>query len=200
MKQRFSFGTAHNGSVAFEFALIAPVFFFFVMFIIEVSLINFSAVTIENAVATATRSAKVGVPFDVQEEQIRQAIRDNAYGLIRPERLFVATTLDNRAPPTDAEEISPEKCLSGATFTGRYCPCNPGEFFADKGPPGCNADAAINLGTQGAIVRYAVSYRWDVLTPFIPLSRFYGNEGIQIENAEEGVIVIFSGGAVRNEI
>lgn len=193
----------NNGGTIIEFALVFPMFLLILFFIIEMALINMSAVAMENAVIEASRDAKVGVPVDVQQEIIKQSILDNAHGLISPERLFVTSTVDpTAAPPTNASDVGPERCVSpDGVWTGAFCPCptGGGNGFMDSNLNGiCDGNRALNLGTDGAVVRYAAVYHWRILTPLIPISSFF-NAGKMKLGDEDGVVVLFSGSAVRNE-
>lgn len=192
---------------AIEFAIVFPVFLFVVFFIMELSLICFSAITIENAVAESTRLAKVSLTNGTTlDDTVRQAIRDRSYGLINPARLSIVSTVDpNAALPTNFNDIAGEDCVDDVTqlIIGK-CPCAAGDILIDSNgngscdAPGAATGASLNTGNPGDIVRYTVAYRWRVLTPLVPISNMVSSGGISLTDAN-GDLLLVSGGAVRNE-
>jgi hypothetical protein len=194
-----------TAATAIEFAIVFPVFIYIIFFLIELSLICFSAITIENAVAEATRLAKVGATTGIPRDQyIRNEVRRRSYGLINPERLAITATTEANAPRPDYKSVlTDDFCVDEVTLirTG-FCPCPPGSRFFDNNedglctPPGNSSP--MDIGGPGDIVRYTVTYRWRVLTPILPLSTMLSRGGMAFGDAS-GDVLLVSGGAVRNE-
>lgn len=192
---------------AIEFAIVFPVFLFVVFFIMELSLICFSAITIENAVAESTRLAKVSLTSGASlNDTIRNEIQNRSYGLINPARLtIVSTVAPNASLPADYNDIAGEDCVDDVTqlIIGK-CPCASGDILIDSNgngtcdAPGAVGGSSLDTGRPGDIVRYTVTYRWRVLTPLVPISRLIAGGGISLTDAN-GDLLLVSGGAVRNE-
>lgn len=196
-----------RATAAIEFAIVFPLFIYMVFFLMELCLICFSAITIENAVAEATRTGKIGstVAGVSRDDYIRQQVRDRSYGLINPDRLAItSTTQANAAVPNYGSVTADDFCVNSTTLLkAGFCPCAAGTIFLDNNSNGvCDAPgggSSVDAGQPGDIVRYTVTYRWRVITPIIPVSRLLTSAGIGMGDAN-GDILLVSGGAVRNEL
>lgn len=199
-------GADVTAATAIEFAIILPVFLYIIFFLIELCLICFSAITIENAVSEATRLGKVGATQVgiSRDDFIRNEVRRRSFGLIQADRLAItATTASNATIPNYNSVIAEDFCIDDVTLlkTGP-CPCVGTTRYFDNNsdgictPPG-NA-STMNLGNAGDVVRYTVTYRWRVLTPVLPLSTLLNGGGLALGDAN-GDVMLVSGGAVRNE-
>lgn len=193
-----------RGAAAIEFFIVFPIFLFVTFFLMELCLIGFSSITIENAMAEATRLGKVGATASglSREDFIRQQVRVRSYGLVMPDRLAIgATTARNAALPNHNTITTDDFCVDDFQPVGN-CPCAPGTTFIDNNgdgvcsPPG--GGATLDLGGPGDVVRYTATYRWRVLTPILPLSELITNAGLALTDAN-GDLMIISGGAIRNE-
>jgi hypothetical protein len=192
-----------RGVAAIEFAIVFPVFIFIIFFLMEICLIGFTAITIENSVSETTRLGKIGdtVAGLSREQFIRQQIRDRSYGLVNPGRLAITSTVvANAALPNVNSVVADDYCVDGTGNPAGFCPC-PGVFFDNNANGLCDAPGpgpSMNVGGPGDVVRYLVTYRWRVLTPILPLSTYIAGTGFALGDAN-GDVLIVSGGAVRNE-
>ncbi len=184
----FIFNT--SGATIVEFAIVFPVLLLIFFFILEMSLIGFSMVAIENGMSSALRAAKVG-KTDVtmtRTELIQKTIKEQSFGLISPERL----TLTNYTTSFGtASNIGPELCFTaGVGYTGNVCPC--AGAWEDRDTDGVcdSAQANLNLGNSGDVVLYTAIYRYKTIIPFV--------EYLFTTNSLHEVLLI-SGGAARNE-
>ncbi|MBY0356222.1 MAG: pilus assembly protein [Rickettsiales bacterium] len=192
---------------AIEFAIVFPVFIYIVFFLMELCLICFSAITIENAVAEATRTGKIGTTAGglTRDQFIRQEVRAKSYGLINADRLAITSTTAANATIPDYDSVTTDDfCIDPISLVRvGFCPCATGSTFIDNNSDGvCTAPgggSVVNAGNPGDIVRYTVTYRWRVLTPIIPLATLVSGAGLGIADAA-GDLRLVSGGAVRNEL
>jgi hypothetical protein len=193
-----------RGAAAIEFFIVFPIFLFITFFLMELCLIGFSSITIENAMAEATRLGKIGVTEGGlnRNDYIREQIRVRSYGLVLPDRLAITSTVVPNAGLPNYDAITTDDfCVDDFRPVGN-CPCAPGTTFIDNNgdgvctPPG--GGAAMDVGNPGDVVRYTATYRWRVLTPLIPLGELVADAGLAMGDVN-GDLMIISGGAVRNE-
>ena len=190
-----------KGSPVIEFALVAPLFFFLIFAIIEMSLIFFSAVTIEDATLNVVRQAKLG-NAQAQADPVKfvkDYIRSHAYGLIDPKKLFITTSLQPLSTGSSYSETASEQCQPTINDPLQPCPCGPGAIIqdtngnglCDMGPP------PLSLGGPGDIIQFKVVYSWKTLVPGVK-QLLGGGPGGVVGDAG-GNFLIQSGVAIRNE-
>jgi Flp pilus assembly protein TadG len=126
-----------HGIASVEFALIAPVFFLFLMGITEMSLIMFVEHLLENTTYNASRLAKTGYIEDGMTQ----------YDTVMAE---VIRRMGNLAPLLDPAKI---------TVTS--------ESYGDLSDIGQPEQATAGLGTAEEIMVYTISYPWKIFTPMI---------------------------------
>jgi Flp pilus assembly protein TadG len=168
-----------KGSVAIEFALIAPVMFIFVIGMMEISTALAVSTFLEGGLRQASRFGVTGGDGGIgREARIQQIMASNSFGLIDPNDI----ALDTRTYGTFAE-IGDESYTdtnnngtydAGEPFIDRN---NNGRWTPDSGTPG--------LGDGDDIVVYRVSYQWrfmtGVLRPIIG-DHVTFNSGIALRN------------------
>ncbi len=194
-----------RGSPAIEFAVVAPLFFFLIFAIIEMSLIFFSAVVIEDATLSVVREAKIGMPNKKgvidPVDYIRQYIRSHAYGLIDPKKLHITTSLQPLSTGDSYSEQPAENCLKldGTPDLDNPCPCAVGQAFADTDGDGvCDmGPPPLSLGDPGDIIEFKVVYNWKTLVPGV--RRLLGGSAGGLIGDTKGNFLIQSGIAIRNE-
>lgn len=179
-----------EGSNVLEFSLVFPMFIFILFYIIEISVIGFSMVMIENGMSAALRTAKVGklAAGMSREELIRNTVREQSYGLMSPERLTITNYLTSFGTNSN---IGPELCFEAGTgYTGDVCPCVGGYEDRNSNNICDSADANLQLGASGEVVLYTTIYRYKPLLPF--MSDLFTSNG-------SGDVLLITGGAIRNE-
>jgi hypothetical protein len=179
-----------RGATIIEFALVLPLFILIFCFVIEMSIIGFSMVMIENGMSSALRAAKVGKQDLIlsRTELIRKTIKEQSFGLISPERL----TLTNYTTSFGtSSNIGPELCYtSGVGYTGEVCPCSGSWEDRDSDGMCDSAQSNLDVGASGEVVLYTAIYRYKTLIPFV--------DSLFAHNSMHEVLIV-SGGAVRNE-
>ena len=175
-----------KGGVTIEFALIGTVLFIMLFGIIEVGMITFSQVVVENATNKTVRNIRLGLDGGTgnMKQYIRDEIRRNTVGLINNNNIIITTDLD-----TNYNVIpKPEKCLADPPAPAGTCPA--GAPFQDANGNGkYDGDMPeLELGGPGDRIRIAVYYNWNVISPILrPLM------------GENGSLVIKSTTFVKNE-
>lgn len=128
---------SERGVTAIEFALIAPVFFMFLIGITEVSLLLLAEHLLENATYNASRVAKTGY---IAEDKTQMETMMDA----------LITRLQGLAPLLDVAKISVTSTAYGS--------------LSDIGQP---EEGVEGLGTPEQVVVYTVTYPWKIFTPMI---------------------------------
>jgi len=128
---------SERGVTAIEFALIAPVFFMFLIGITEVSLLLLTEHLLENATYNASRVAKTGY---IAEDKTQMETMMDA----------LITRLQGLAPLLDVAKISVTSTAYGS--------------LSDIGQP---EEGVEGLGTPEQVVVYTVTYPWKIFTPMI---------------------------------
>jgi hypothetical protein len=178
-----------SGSIIIETAIILPIFLVLTFAIIEMSLILFYSFIVEGAMFQAVRSSKIAADRGAIVDFIRQEVRDQSFGLLPTNKLFITTDI---AVNSAAKLAEIESCTdgNGAIIPDSFCPCNPNNFVDKNSDGQCNdGEADLELGDPGDIVEFITYYQHDILTPF--LGSIIGNNG---------VYVIESGVFIRNEL
>lgn len=126
-----------RGVAAVEFALIAPLFFLFLIGIMEVSLILLADHLLESATFNASRTGKTGYieTGKTQEQTVMDALFDRLQGLY--------------------PLIDPGKIQVSSQAYGN---------LSDIGQPEQEIEG---LGVPGQVVVYTVTYPWKLFTPLI---------------------------------
>ena len=180
----------NDGATMIEFALVLPLFLFILFYIMELSLIGFSMVMVENGMSSALRAAKVGKTSSgmSREDLIRNTIKEQSFGLVAPERLTLTNYISSFGSSVN---VGPELCFKNGTgYTGQVCPC--AGAFEDRNNNGiCDDDQAdLNIGYPGEVVLYTAIYRYKPILPFM-------DELFASNSAHE--LLLVTGGAARNE-
>ena len=172
-RRKQSWRNDENGVTAIEFALIAPVFLFIMMGIVEFSLIMLTSFVMEGATNITSRLGKTGFVAEntTRQEQIVKSIKDRTAGLLDPEKIHITTEVYS-----NFENIGKaEPCITSSPCSGAA-----GVNFVDVNGNGTwDSDmGAAGLGNAGDVVVYTVSYAWPLITPMI--STFLGGNTFDI--------------------
>ena len=207
------------GTAAVEAAIVLPIFIYLSMLIIESSIIHYYQSAIDNALFETIRFSKVSTENRTAssfEDEVREKIRENTFGVGNPDRLVVTTDL---AVDFDTEYGDPEMC-ENRNFAIPNVAC----VKTDANPLGCDEAAgfflidsdsdgkcdmpppALALGESGDIVTVIAVYKWKALTPGIKY--FFGTGTDSSDNRDmqniltannDGDHVIVTGMTYRNE-
>lgn len=176
IKKRLFSRHSQRGSVAVEFALVAPVMILFVIGIIEVGMYMSVNTMLEGGLRQASRYGVTGAGN--REAQIRSIIAGNSYGLVDMNSITItAKTYSSYA------SIGDEK-YNDQNHNGQY---DAGETYTDRNGNGnWNPDGGTpGYGTGDTIVAYRVGYNWPFLTGLMkPLmgDKWYMSSTIVVRN------------------
>ncbi|GEM_PF-3916383 len=84
--------SAQAGSSAVEFALILPFMLYFMFFTIELCLLFFSQLVVEQGMIFAARDVKTRAAIAADNGALATIIRDRSFGIIHPEEINVVAT------------------------------------------------------------------------------------------------------------
>jgi Flp pilus assembly protein TadG len=154
---------ARNGSVAAEFAFIAPVLFMTIIGIVEVSMSMFTQHVIESATFNAARTSKTGYVAggSNQAASIRAALEARLVDIID----FSEVIITSKAYKSFSAIGQPEPYVD-ANSNGRY---DVGENYTDiNGNSRFDTDrGTTGAGTTTDVVVYTVTYPWKIFTPLM---------------------------------
>jgi hypothetical protein len=149
-----------DGITTVEFAIVLPALLLIIFGTLELSIIFFAYSVLEGATMTGSRIGRTGYfSGEDRENYIRSEVQRLSGGILDSSRLNIEI-LSYRSF-SDVEQ--PERCSNGDT-----CPCD-GSFNDINGDGQCSTDQGISdsAGERASIVLYRVTYRWQVLTPFL---------------------------------
>lgn len=154
-RTRKALSRCRKGSIALEFAILAPVLLMMLIGIIEFGLVFTASVLLQGAVGTVSRMGKTGfVPAGMsQDAYLRGQISNLTGGFLDSSKLNVQMEwyrgIDSVGQP---EPCYIAQCTSTSP-PGTYDDVNGnGQWDADQGSPG--------LGKSGNAVLYTVTYPW----------------------------------------
>ena len=158
MKRRFL--KNNKGAAMLEFALLAPIFFYMIFGIIEVSAMMLTEGVIESATRQAARSGLTGYTPSgtTRDEYILDQIEAEAI-LIDPNQLTLNTLVYS-----NFGDIGQSEPYTDTNGDGYY---DVGEPYTDSNGNGqWDIDMGIaGIGNGGDIVVYTVNYPWSFYTP-----------------------------------
>jgi hypothetical protein len=144
-----------------DFAFIAPVFFLFVVGILEFSMLMVGETLLQSAVTDASRFGLTGRTLvgQTREQVIAALVVSRTYGLIDGERLEFETLV---YPSFDS--VGQPESFTDQNGNGSW---EAGEPFVDINGNGQWDDdmGAAGLGGPEDVVLYRVRYDWRMLTP-----------------------------------
>ncbi len=137
LKKLQQFRKEHRGATMLEFALIAPIYLFTILGIIELGIVMLTAVILEGAVGNAARVNITGVSGaeETRAELLQRIVNEDSVGLLKPEKLLITADVY-----VDFEQL------------------NAGNPLVLPGVP-------INPGGAGQLVLIQARYNWSFLTP-----------------------------------
>ncbi len=146
-----------KGSVAIEFALIAPLVILFVVGIIELATAMAVSTMLEGGLREASRFGITGSTTGGRQAAINQILANHSYGLINPTNINLSTRTYGSFASIGDEEYT------DSNGNGTH---DEGEPYTDRNGNGSwDADGGSNgLGNASQIVVYRVSYDWPYLT------------------------------------
>lgn len=195
------FMRARDGATALEFALVAPIFFFLMMAIMEYGLFMFHKVAIESITMQIGREASLNAASGNSADCASSA----------PDRLgYIRCYVERKAAYLiNGEEVkvSINTVAQGGTRAPDICLGNGGA--APSSPPTCsgqyedvNGNGVYDgptpnndVGAPGDLIEVRVSYPWRVLVPY--MSRIIGSE--MGDGSRSNVVMITSSTVFRNE-
>ncbi len=152
---------ADDATAAVDFAIIAPVFFLFVIGILEFAMLMVGETLLQSAVTDASRFGLTGRTLvgQTREEVIAGLVASRTYGLIDIERLEFDTLVYPSFDSVGQPETFTDQNGNGSWETGEpFVDTNGnGQWDADMG--------AAGLGGPDDVVLYRVRYDWRMLTP-----------------------------------
>jgi Flp pilus assembly protein TadG len=128
---------AQKGTTAVEMALIAPVFFMFMIGVVEISMVLVTQHLMENAAYNTSRLAATGFTNAGQSQQ--QTIN----AILNQELQSLGMLIDT----------------SKVTVTSTA--------YANMGTVGVAGQGTAGNGTSGQVVTYVISYPWQLFTPML---------------------------------
>jgi Flp pilus assembly protein TadG len=128
---------AQKGTTAVEMALIAPVFFLFMIGVVEISMVMVTQHLMENAAYNTSRLAATGFTNGGQSQQ--QTVT-----------AILNTELRSLGALIDTNKVT-------VTSTA----------YASLGTVGVAGQGTPGLGTSGQVVTYVISYPWKLFTPML---------------------------------
>lgn len=198
MRRPFSIRDQQGASIV-EFALIAPVFFFIIMGILEFGLFMFHKVVIESITMQVSREASLNknagdgncAGTTDRYAYIRCYVREKSNYLINGDQVEVNI---NRVAEggTRVADI----CLNVDPPSSRPATCNgPRGYEEVNGIQGYQGTAGSAPGDAGELIEVRVSYPWRVLVPL--MSQLIGSQ--REDGSRTGVVMITSSTVFRNE-
>ena len=164
-KKTRSSGFGQEGTVALEFALVAPVLFLLLIGFLEMGLIFFTQTVLENATTHAGRLGKTGYSVGGNRETwIRNELWRSTGGYLDPSQINVTILTYTRGWNAIGQL---EPCWTAACTNGAsnlianidYEDINNNNVRDDQGIQGA--------GTGTQIVHYEVTYSWPIITPML---------------------------------
>ena len=152
-----------DGTVAIEFAMLAPAYFLLIIGVMECSLMMFAQHVLESASANASRIGKTG--YVASSETRQQTIMDtitHLAGFIMDTSKIVMTSTTYKS----FSSIGSGESFIDANGNGQW---DPGENYTDANGNGAyDTDVGTSgLGNAGDIVVYTISYPWPIMTPIM---------------------------------
>ncbi len=185
-----------TGASAIEFALVAPVLFFFVMAIIEMGLVLYTQIAVEAAVANVARTNIVGSAggFPDRVSYIKAELTRQTAELINGSNVVISSDVVNTGP---SSYVAPELCLTAPPRFGPNCPL--GTPFEDTNGNGVydTGNMPSNFGAGGDLVEINVALPWSFFTPII--GRFFGTRDVVEQSTLYGTYIIRSSAVIKNE-
>lgn len=152
---------ARDGAAAVEMAIVAPVFFAFMIGTIEVALVMFTNVAIEAAVRDGARYGITGSNPDgmTREDRLRQIISERTFGFVQPDSDDITMTVYPSFAAAGIEE--PYEDTNG---NGQW---DSGEPFTDQNSNGSRDGGTPGMGASGQVVMYTISYQLPLIGPVV---------------------------------
>lgn len=148
-----------DGATAVEMALVAPIFFAFMIGTMEVAIVMFTNVAIEAAVRDGARYGITGNAPDgmSREDRLRQIISERTFGLVEPGSDDITMTVYPSFAAAGIEE--PYEDLNG---NGKW---DAGEPYTDQNSNGARDGGTPGMGSSGQVVMYTISYQLPLIGP-----------------------------------
>lgn len=182
--RRSAFGICRDGATAVEFALVAPLFIYMMVAILEFALIFAAQLLLDHATHQAARTGRTGFVSSgaTQDATVKQVLYDLVGPLLSTNDLVITSKSYSGFDTIGKEEPYVDANGNGKRDDGEnYTDVNGnGQWDADQGTSG--------LGSSNEVVVYTVSYNWTVVTPLI--GNLVGNSG---------VVTISSTAIIQNE-
>lgn len=161
-----------GGSVAVEFAMLAPAYFLIIIGVMESSLMMFAQHVLESASANASRVGKTGyvAATETRQQTIMDTITRLAGFIMDPSKIVITSETYK-----SFSAIGTGESFIDANGNGQW---DPGENYTDSNGNGSyDSDVGTaGLGNAGDIVVYTITYPWPVMTPM--MSDLIGTGGI----------------------
>lgn len=166
------FRECESGVTAIEFAFVSPVLIYFIIGILEFSMIFLATNVLENAVGNAARLGKTGyvTSGESREQTMKDEIAARIGGFIKPNDITVtSTTYDS------FDQVGQAEPFIDSNANGVY---DYGETYTDVNGNGMHDDdmGSAGQGNAGQVVVYRIDYPWHLMTPL--LGNFLGDDGV----------------------
>ena len=180
-----------DGVSAVEMALVAPIFFAFMIGTMEVALVMFTNVAVEGAVRDAARYGITGSTANglSREDRLRQIIHQRTFGLIDPDQAQITTKVYPNFAAIETEEEFTDlngdgyrdagESYTDANGNGQWDPGEPltdtndngvrdaTEPYVDSNNNGEWDGGARGMGGSGEVVLYTISYQLPFIAPVV---------------------------------
>jgi hypothetical protein len=196
-------GRDSRGAALIEFALVAPLFFFFMLCLIEIGLLLFSQVALESATMAVSRSSSICNKAGNCAQMIRDQIYERTHGLINGDQVVVELNPLSKG----GVSIAPDMCqtnppsMPGTAADGScVCPGSPPQYFDNNNNGICDAPGGVDAGVAGDLVEIRATYPWKLLIPFLDRFSFLGaaRDGKMYGN-RDGYVVLSASTVIKNE-
>jgi Flp pilus assembly protein TadG len=121
--RKLSFRSDSRGATALEFALCAPAFFMLVMGIVELGLLVWMQLALQQGVESAARCASINKNTCASASQIKDFAASESYGLSPPNTAFTVTTpaCGNMVQASYTPTFLPSFPIPTRTLTAQAC-------------------------------------------------------------------------------
>lgn len=157
----------NDGVTMIEFAIVAPLFFLLVFGMVELGLIIYSRMIIQNIAIEITRTSSIGKDSDAQcnglysrVDYIKCLVKSKSSVLINGDKTQVQIV-----KLSDGDTVTPDICFDINPPSSEPATCT--VYQNVNGIAGYQGIKASELGEGGDIIEVRISYPWSILMPMV---------------------------------